>query len=154
MLIGREKEIAAIDDLVADPRGRALALLGEPGVGKTALLEAAARRPDAGTVLRAGGVESEAQLPFAGLLDLVRPVLHLGDALPAPQQAALAGPSRSARPTPATASPSASPSPSCSPAPERRSATSSSSTTCPGWTRPRARPSSTSPAASPPASPC
>ena len=90
MLIGRETECAAIDDLVAGPRGRALALLGEPGVGKTALLEAAARRPDAGVVLRAGGVESEAQLPFAGLLDLLRPVLHLRDALPAPQQAALA----------------------------------------------------------------
>ena len=60
-------------------------------MGKTALLEAAARRPDAGVVLRAGGVESEAQLPFAGLLDLLRPILHLRDALPAPQRAALAG---------------------------------------------------------------
>ena len=64
---------------------------GEAGIGKSALLEAAVRRAGvAGVrVLRTTGVQSEAQLPFAGLHQLVLPVLDHADGLPKPQRAAL-----------------------------------------------------------------
>jgi hypothetical protein len=48
-------------------------------------------------VLRGAGIESEAELPFAGLHLLLRPVLARIDALPGPQRRALSGPSGSAR---------------------------------------------------------
>ena len=50
-----------------------LALVGEPGIGKTALLDYAAERATGMRVLRARGIESEAQIPFASLLELLRP---------------------------------------------------------------------------------
>src|SRR5262249_9585571 len=69
----------------------ALIIQGEPGVGKTALLEHLVReRADGFTVLRARPLEAEAELAFAGLFDLVRPIQPLLDQLPAPQRAALA----------------------------------------------------------------
>ena len=63
---------------------------GEPGIGKTALLLHAAERaaPDL-RVLRATGVENEADLPYATLHLLLRPVLDQIGVLPAPQAAAL-----------------------------------------------------------------
>ena len=64
---------------------------GEAGLGKTALLDDARERADGMHVLVARGVESESELPFAGLHQLTRPALHLLDRLPAPQAAALAG---------------------------------------------------------------
>jgi hypothetical protein len=66
-------------------------LRGEPGIGKTALLDYAADRASGQMpVLRAIGIESEAELPFAGLHQLVRPALDRLGALPGPQSAALA----------------------------------------------------------------
>src|SRR5262249_54874341 len=66
---------------------------GEAGVGKSALLAwAAERAADVArgmTVLRAGGVESEVQLPFAALHQLMRPLLDRLGRLPAVQAAAL-----------------------------------------------------------------
>lgn len=65
--------------------------MGEPGVGKTAVLADALRRADGMRVLRATGWESESHLPFSGLLQLLRPALHLVEDLATPQGAALRG---------------------------------------------------------------
>ena len=68
-----------------------LLVRGEPGIGKTALLEHAAGEARGMALLRARGIESEAEVPFAGLLELVRPALGELDRIPAPQAAALRG---------------------------------------------------------------
>ncbi|MER7484352.1 AAA family ATPase [Streptomyces sp. NPDC126497] len=94
MLHGRSEEISVIDRLLADCRtGRSGCLLitGEPGTGKTALLEYVASAADGLRVVRATAIESEAHLPFAGLHLLLRPALDRTDALPAPQARALRG---------------------------------------------------------------
>ncbi|MFC1404681.1 MULTISPECIES: AAA family ATPase [Streptacidiphilus] len=93
MLYGREGEQAAVEALLAGARaGRSgvLVLRGEPGIGKTALLEHAveAAAPDF-RVVRATGVEYEADLPFAGLNLLLSPALDRLPGLPAPQRRAL-----------------------------------------------------------------
>jgi DNA-binding CsgD family transcriptional regulator len=95
MLYGRAGEQAAIEALLAaarEGRSGALVLRGEAGIGKTALLDAAAEAaaPDF-RVLRAAGIEDEAELPFAGLQLLLAPALGRLDALPAPQHRVLAG---------------------------------------------------------------
>jgi DNA-binding CsgD family transcriptional regulator len=93
VLYGRDDERARLATLLDAARaGRAGTLLlhGEPGVGKSALLDdlVATAGPDV-QVLRAQGVESEAPLPFAALHRLLRPVLGILDRLPAPQARAL-----------------------------------------------------------------
>jgi DNA-binding CsgD family transcriptional regulator len=91
-LRGRDSECATLDRLLDAVRGgesRALVLRGEPGVGKTALLDyAIGAAPDL-RVLRAVGVESETELPFASLQQLCAPMLDRLERLPAPQQDAL-----------------------------------------------------------------
>src|SRR5690606_37859150 len=69
----------------------ALVVRGEAGIGKTALLDAAARGADGFRVLRATGVEAEAGLPFGALHMLLRPVLPAVDGLPEAQAAAVRG---------------------------------------------------------------
>ena len=94
MLIGREGECGEIEQLLADARrgiSRSIVVRGEPGVGKTSLLDHAAASADGMLVLRATGVEAESDLAFAGLYGLVRPVLDKLDRLYEPQAAALAG---------------------------------------------------------------
>ena len=94
MLFGRAVECARIDRLLSEAMaGRCGALLvwGDPGIGKTALLEYAADRGEGMAIVRARGVESETQVPFAGLLELLRPLLGELDRLPEPQAAALRG---------------------------------------------------------------
>jgi DNA-binding CsgD family transcriptional regulator len=94
MLLGRTDERLALDRLFAQAReGRsgALALVGEPGIGKTALIEHAADVGVGMRVLSTRGVESEAVIPFAGLADLLGPLLGALDRVPAPQAAALSG---------------------------------------------------------------
>jgi hypothetical protein len=92
-LIGRDHDLSQLGELVDNVgvRGGTLVISGEPGVGKTALLAAAvARAGEKGlTVRRAVGVQSEAQLPFAGLHQLLQPFLGNLDALPVPQRRAL-----------------------------------------------------------------
>src|SRR5690242_13514237 len=66
-----------------------LVLSGEPGIGKTVLLDLAAELANGMQVLRARGIESEAQIPFASLFELLRPALPMLDQLPAPQAAVL-----------------------------------------------------------------
>lgn len=72
-------------------RGGALAVTGEPGVGKTALLDDVSGRVSGVRVLRATGTQAEQDIPFAALHLLLRPVLHLVDAIPEPQAIALGG---------------------------------------------------------------
>ncbi|MGQ4426534.1 AAA family ATPase, partial [Streptomyces violaceoruber] len=91
-LTGRRVECARLDDLIRDVRAgrsRALAVHGEPGVGKTALLDYVAVRSLGCRVFRAVGVESEMELVYSGLHQLCTPVLDRLDRLPAPQQDAL-----------------------------------------------------------------
>ena len=93
MLLGRDPERRAVDRLLADARlGRSgvLAIAGEPGIGKTALLDHAAEHAGSMRVLRARGIESEAEVPFASLLELLRPALGALDSIPEPQADALA----------------------------------------------------------------
>lgn len=112
MLVGRAVELGALEALLARVRagqGGALLLRGEAGAGKTTLLEAVARvatispaaaaasppaaaapSPRALCVLRARGVEGEAELGFSALADLLTPVADGLGELPAPQAAALA----------------------------------------------------------------
>ncbi len=66
-----------------------LAFVGEPGIGKTVLLDYAAERAGDMQVLRARGIETEAQVPFGSLLELLRPALVMIDRIPAPQAVAL-----------------------------------------------------------------
>src|SRR6516225_8194918 len=94
-LVGREEELSRLRELVAPPyaESRMLLLLGDPGVGKTVLLAEAAReaRLAGMRVLAAAGRESEQDLAFAGLHQLLRPVLDRVADLPARQAEALRG---------------------------------------------------------------
>jgi hypothetical protein len=92
LLVGREAEQRAIDallDSARDERSAVLVVRGEPGIGKSALLDyATAAAPDM-RLLRAVGIEAEHELPFAGVHQLVRAHVDLIECLPAPQAAAL-----------------------------------------------------------------
>ncbi|RPF20391.1 ATP-binding protein [Myceligenerans xiligouense] len=92
-MIGREPEAARLARMVAGARagqGSAIVLRGEAGIGKSALLAHVADTAAADLlVLRAVGVESESELPFAALHLLLRPAAHLVDRLPATQRQAL-----------------------------------------------------------------
>jgi len=93
MLLGRDGECAQLDALITQVRAGSSAVLvltGEAGVGKTSLLDYAATHSSGLHVLRARGIKSERNLPFAGLSDLLRPVLGHLDALPGTQRTALA----------------------------------------------------------------
>lgn len=93
-LLGRDRERDTICRLVDTARlgvSGTLVITGEPGVGKTALLEDALTGLEDVRPLRATGLEAERHIPFAGLLQLLRPALQHLDALAPPQAAALAG---------------------------------------------------------------
>ena len=92
VLYGRDAERAEIGRLLEaarDSTSGVLVLLGEPGIGKTALLQDARDRAGDMQILTARGIESEAELPFAALDQLIRPALSHLDELPPPQAAAL-----------------------------------------------------------------
>jgi predicted ATPase len=94
MLHGRVLErdrIGALLDAARASRSGALVLRGEPGIGKSALLEDARERASDMRVLSARGVESESELPFAALHQLLRPALGPLDQLPPAQAEALKG---------------------------------------------------------------
>ena len=89
---GRSSEGELLDRLLENVRGGQSAvsvIRGEPGVGKTALLHHCARQAAGFRVAQIAGVESEMELPFAGLHQLCAPMLGRVGALPEPQRTAL-----------------------------------------------------------------
>jgi DNA-binding NarL/FixJ family response regulator len=92
VLRGRRRESAVLDRLLESVRAgesRVLVVHGEAGVGKSALLEYVAARASGCRVARAAGVQSEMELAFAGLHQLIAPMLDHVKRLPAPQRDAL-----------------------------------------------------------------
>ncbi|HEX4358965.1 MAG TPA: AAA family ATPase [Pseudonocardia sp.] len=92
MLRGRRGEREVLDrllDAVRAGQSRTLVVRGEPGVGKTALLDYLTTRATRLRVVRAVGVQSEMELAFAGLHQLCAPMLDRLDRLPPPQRDAL-----------------------------------------------------------------
>jgi DNA-binding CsgD family transcriptional regulator len=92
VLHGRRVEREALERLLEAVRGgqsRVLVVSGEPGVGKTALLESAISSASGFRVMRAVGVEAEMELAFGALQQLCAPIVGRLDRLPAPQQEAL-----------------------------------------------------------------
>jgi DNA-binding CsgD family transcriptional regulator len=76
-------------EAVRGGQSRVLVVSGQPGVGKTALVESAVGSASEFRVMRAVGVESEMELAFAALQQLCAPMLDRLDRLPAPQRDAL-----------------------------------------------------------------
>jgi DNA-binding CsgD family transcriptional regulator len=92
MLGGRREQVRALDQVLEDVRvgrSRAVVVRGEPGIGKTALLNYAAGAASDFRVARAEGVESEMELPYSALQQLCGQMLHRLDRLPPPQRDAL-----------------------------------------------------------------
>src|SRR5215211_1276492 len=92
MLYGRDAErsaVTALLDAARDSRSGVLVLRGQAGAGKSALLQDAVEQASDLQVLEARGIESEAELAFAGLHQLLRPILGQVDGLPGPQATAL-----------------------------------------------------------------
>ncbi len=91
-MLGRRAECEVLDRLLADVhagQSQVLVLRGEAGVGKSALLEYLLDRASGCRTARAAGVESEMELPFAGLHQLCAPFLDRLERLPGPQREAL-----------------------------------------------------------------
>ena len=92
MLVGRRSECEQLDRLLTGSRagqGHAIVVHGEPGIGKTALLEYAVTGAHDFHVLRTAGNEAERELPFAALQQLCVPCSEHVDELPRPQRDAL-----------------------------------------------------------------
>lgn len=92
-LLGRIRERETLDRLLEAARGGRSGVLvvhGDPGVGKTALLDAAAKTAQEFLVLRTAGAEGEQEFPYAALQRLCWPAMDRIDQLPAPQRDALA----------------------------------------------------------------
>jgi len=92
-LLGRKRECEVLERLLDAARGGhggVLVVHGEPGVGKTALLEYAVEAAQEFRVARTAGVEGEMELAYAALQQLCSPILELTERLPQPQRDALA----------------------------------------------------------------
>lgn len=92
MLFGRRRERSVLDRLLVGARGGhggAIVVLGEPGIGKTALIEQAVTSAHDFRVLRTAGREGETELAYAALLQLCAPGLDRLVRLPAPQRDAM-----------------------------------------------------------------
>jgi DNA-binding CsgD family transcriptional regulator/tetratricopeptide (TPR) repeat protein len=92
VLLGRAEELTLLADMVEDARhgsAGSVVVRGEPGIGKTALLDELVDGCEDATVLRTQGLEVEAPLPFAALHRFLRPLTRLRDVLPTPQARAL-----------------------------------------------------------------
>ncbi|MQA86023.1 MAG: AAA family ATPase [Streptosporangiales bacterium] len=94
MLFGRDDERRLVERMIAEARAGhsgVLVLRGEVGVGKSALLEYAGASAEGMRVLRSHGVQGDAELPFAALHQLLRPLSGRLEGLPDPQAGALRG---------------------------------------------------------------
>ena len=92
MLFGRALEGARLAVLVEQAQhgvAASIVIHGEPGVGKSALLEELAESVSGECVLGTQGLEAESPLAFGPLHRLLRPVMRLREGLPAPQSRAL-----------------------------------------------------------------
>lgn len=93
-LVGRAHQLAAVatalDDAVAG-RGGAIVIVGEPGSGKTSLCTASLEGAEDVLVLACRGLESEVELPYSGLHELLRPIIDSASELPAHERDALFG---------------------------------------------------------------
>jgi hypothetical protein len=92
VLRGRDNECGALDRLLKNVlagHSQVLVVRGEPGVGKSALLEHLVQSASGCRVARAAGVEYEMELAYAGLHQLCAPMLALKERLPGPQRDAL-----------------------------------------------------------------
>ena len=91
-LLGRDRERRQLADVLSSARhghGSVVLLLGEAGIGKSALLGELAHGADDFTICRAIGVESEMELSYAGLQQLCAPIFDSRTELPATQRGAL-----------------------------------------------------------------
>ncbi|MGH3580367.1 MAG: AAA family ATPase, partial [Mycobacterium sp.] len=91
-LLGRHRECVALDELLGRIRrgsSGVLVVRGDAGIGKTALLRHLVASASGVTILRCAGVESEMELPFAGLHELCSSLVGTFGSLPEPQRAAL-----------------------------------------------------------------
>src|SRR4051794_1675152 len=91
-LVDRRIECSLLTGLLRDVRSgnsRVLVIEGDPGIGKSALMDYVARQAEDCRLIRAAGAESELELPYATLHQLCKPVLDRLDLLPAPQRDAL-----------------------------------------------------------------
>jgi DNA-binding CsgD family transcriptional regulator len=91
-LRGRSSEVSALTGLAAAVRtgeSRVLVLRGEPGAGKTVLLDYLAEQAQGCRVVRTAGIQSEMELAFAGLHQLLAPMLDRLEQVPVPQRGAL-----------------------------------------------------------------
>jgi DNA-binding CsgD family transcriptional regulator len=92
VLLGRRSEVDVLDRLLLQARGGhggAIVVLGEPGIGKTALIEQAIASAQDFQVLRTVGNEAEMEVAFAALHQLCAPSLDKLEQLPRPQSDAL-----------------------------------------------------------------
>src|ERR1700754_2962972 len=103
-MVGRKDErarLTALLDAARAGRSGALLLYGPPGIGKTELLRYATHEASDFRLLKARGMETESDIPFAGLAELVAPLTeHLGE-IPAIQATALSGALALGAPAPA-----------------------------------------------------
>jgi DNA-binding CsgD family transcriptional regulator len=91
-LVGRELECGVLDKLLSGTlagQSQVIVLRGEPGVGKTALVDYASSRAPEWQVVKTAGVEQEMEIAYAGLHQLLAPMLSSVDRLPEPQSNAL-----------------------------------------------------------------
>jgi hypothetical protein len=91
-LVGRNPECSAVDELlrqVSDGASGALVVRGDPGIGKSAILDYAAKAADGSLVLAVTGIESEMEVVFSGLQQTCAPMAGRLGQLPPPQADAL-----------------------------------------------------------------
>ena len=91
-LLGRQRELAVLErllDTARDGHGAMIVVHGDPGVGKTALLEFTIETGEDFRVVRTAGVEGEMELDFAALQRLCSPIMGFAERLPDPQRDAL-----------------------------------------------------------------
>ena len=87
--LGEQERVRALLDAARDRRSGALLVVGEPGAGKSALLDEARAEARDMAALEARGVQSESRLPYASLYQLLRPALGALERIPQAQAAAL-----------------------------------------------------------------